>query len=211
MLPLEFEPILKRLRWGGTRLGSLLGKEIGIATNVAESWEISDQPNARSRVMYGPFAGHSLDRLIHEFSDELLGPGQVGASFPLLIKFLDANDRLSVQVHPDDATAQRMQQGLCGKTESWYVLHAEPTSHVYVGLQDGVTRNDLETSLHTGSISELLHSFKVRAGDVVHVPAGTVHAIGEGLLIAEIQQQSNVTFRLHDWNRLDQDRDVQPQ
>lgn len=205
MLPLEFEPILKSIRWGGTRLGSLLGKPLGALTDVAESWEVADQPDARSKIISGEHAGQTLHDLIDTHPRELFGAQGPWQQFPLLIKFLDANDRLSVQVHPDDHMAVQQQAGTNGKTEAWFILHAEPGSQVFVGLKSGVTRSELEAAIEGDRVADLLHSIEVQAGDTIFVPAGTVHAIGEGIVLAEVQQQSNVTYRIHDWGRLGSD------
>lgn len=205
MEPLRFEPILKRIRWGGTRLGSVLGKPIGAATDYAESWEISDHGDDQSVVSSGPLAGQTLQQLLATHNEELLGTHAGMIQFPLLIKFLDANDRLSVQVHPDDALAREFDPHENGKTEAWVILSAEPGSRLYAGLKDGVDAASLRQSLADDTIEDCLHSFEVNAGDCVFIPAGTVHAIAEGILLAEVQQSSDMTFRLHDWGRLGAD------
>ena len=205
MQPLEFQPLLKRIRWGGTRLRSVLDKTIGDATDAAESWEIADHGSDQSVVTQGPLSGWTLTRLVREKSRELLGRDAGLAQFPLLIKFLDAHDRLSVQVHPDNAQVRAAGAHGRGKTEAWVILDAAPGSRIFAGLKHGVDRERLAASLELGRVEECLHSFAARAGECVYLPAGTVHAIGEGVLLAEIQQTSDVTYRLFDWGRLGPD------
>jgi mannose-6-phosphate isomerase len=205
MDPLQFRPILKRLRWGGRRLGTLLGKPIGDEGDYAESWEIADCGDDQTTVVGGLYQGWTLHRLVETHGLALLGLQSTADHFPLLIKFLDAHDRLSVQVHPNDEQARRLGRGPRGKTESWLVLFAEPHSRLYTGLKPGVNRKAFVQSLAAGRIEECLHSYEVRPGDCVFVPAGTVHTIGENVVLAEIQQASDVTFRIDDWGRLGAD------
>ncbi len=203
--PLQFDPILKSIRWGGTRLGTVLGKPIGAATDCAESWEIVDHGNDQSIVTRGPFAGWSLNRLVKEQGRALLGRHADSRQFPLLIKFLDAHDRLSVQVHPSDEQAVKYVPGENGKTEAWVIIDAEPESRLYAGLKQGIDQTELSRHVEAGTVAQCLHSFRVGAGDCVSIPAGTVHAIGEGVLLAEVQQSSDLTFRLDDWGRVGAD------
>jgi mannose-6-phosphate isomerase len=210
MQPLQFQPILKQIRWGGRRLGTVLGKPIGDASDYAESWEIADCGADQTTVTAGPFRGWSLARLVSQEGAALFGRDRRREHFPLLIKFLDCNDRLSVQVHPNDEQAQRMGRGSNGKTEAWVILDAQPGSRIFAGLKPGVNRQSLEQHLNAGTVEECLHSFPARRGDCVFVPAGTVHALGEGILLAEIQQSSDVTFRLFDWGRLGTDGKPRP-
>jgi mannose-6-phosphate isomerase len=208
--PLVFAPLLKRIRWGGRRLGTVLGKSIGAEADYAESWEITDQRDSESRIETGPLQGVSLSELIATAGPSLLGRHSGLAQFPLLIKFLDASDWLSLQVHPDDVLARMFGAGERGKTECWVILQAEPGAEICCGLQRGVTSEELRAALQSVSagadgdlVKKLLHICPVQAGDCVFVPAGTVHALGPGILLAEIQQQSNQTFRLYDWGRMD--------
>ena len=208
--PLVFAPLLKRIRWGGRRLGTVLGKSLGAESDYAESWEIADQPDSESRIEAGPLQGISLSELIATAGSSLLGRHRGLTQFPLLIKFLDANDWLSLQVHPNDALARLYGAGERGKTECWVILQADPGAEICCGLQPGVTSEELRAALQCVSegaaadlVKKLLHICPVQAGDCVFVPAGTVHALGPGILLAEIQQQSNQTFRLYDWGRLD--------
>ncbi len=201
--PLVFEPLLKRIRWGGRRLGSHLQKVIGDGEDYAESWELADHGNDQSRVSDGPLAGYTLRQLMQSHSQELLGQQAGLTQFPLLIKFLDARDWLSLQVHPDDRRARLFHPVENGKTEAWVILDARPESRICAGLNQGVDESALREGLRSGNIEELLHLVPVKPGDCVFVPAGTVHAIGPGILLAEVQQQSDLTFRLHDWGRVD--------
>lgn len=210
MQPLVFEPLLKRIRWGGTRLGSLLGKPLGPETDYAESWEIADHGADQSRVSGGPLHGRTLQELLRQYGSELLGRQSGMRQFPLLIKYLDAHDWLSLQVHPNDQQARQYHPEEQGKTEAWVIIDARPDSRICAGLQAGVTAQDLREALQRGRVEECLHIIGVRPGDCVYVPAGTVHALGPGIVLAEIQQQSNLTFRLYDWGRLGTDGQPRP-
>ncbi len=208
--PLLFDPILKRLIWGGRRLETVLGKSLGEGDGYAESWEIADHRDDVSRVACGPLAGRTLRDLIRDHGTNLLGPRLSDrGQFPLLVKFLDAHQVLSVQVHPDDERGQRLANDN-GKTEAWVILHAEPGSVIYAGLREGITREQFANALETGEVEPLLHRFEPRPGDCVMIPAGTVHAIGAGIVLAEIQQMSDATFRVHDWGRLGADGQPRP-
>lgn len=210
MGPLEFIPILKRIRWGGRRLGDLLGKSIGPFSDYAESWEICDRAADQSVVQCGPYREWPLTRLVRESPVELLGRHAGLSQFPLLVKFLDAHDRLSVQVHPSDDQARRCDLNDRGKTEAWVVLDTEPGSCLYAGLKPGVDIAALRQAIESGTLEQCLHRIEVAAGDCLFIPAGTVHAIGEGILLAEVQQSSDVTFRLFDWNRIGADGKPRP-
>ena len=201
--PLVFEPLLKRIRWGGRRLGSHLQKPIGEGNDYAESWELADHGDDQSRIIGGPLTGTTLRQLMQSHPRELLGKHAEMTQFPLLIKFLDASDWLSLQVHPDDKLARCFDPHENGKTEAWVILDAQPESRICAGLKSGVDVAALREGLNSGNIEELLHQIPVKRGDCVFIPAGTVHAIGPGILLAEVQQQSNLTFRLHDWGRVD--------
>jgi len=203
--PLRFEPIFKRLIWGGRRLATVLRKPIGEGSEYAESWEISDHRADVSRVADGPLAGATLRDLIGRHGEAIFGRA-VGPldQFPLLVKFIDAQQDLSVQVHPDDALGRALADDN-GKTETWVIVHAEPGSRIYAGLHAGVTRREMAAAIEAGTVESLLHSFPARAGDCIYIPAGTVHAIGAGVVLAEVQQMSDTTYRLHDWGRLGAD------
>jgi mannose-6-phosphate isomerase len=183
--------------WGGRRLGEVLGKPLPAAGPHGESWEISDHPVHRS-VVEGD--GRTLRDLLTRDPEALLGATRPGP-FPLLVKFVDVCDRLSVQVHPDDEAAGRLWPGEGGKTEAWFVLAARPGSRVYAGLLPGVDEARLRSALAAGKAAECLHQFEPQPGDCLSLPAGTVHAAGGGVLLAEVQQTSDATFRLYDWDR----------
>ena len=208
--PLQFTPLLKRIRWGGRRLGTHLGKTLGPENDYAESWELVDHGDDQSRVISGSWAGRTLHELVRDEGAALLGAQAGLGQFPLLVKFLDANDRLSVQVHPNDQQAAAAIPGERGKTEAWVILEAEPQACVFAGLKPGVDRPALAQAVAAGTVEECLHRVAVKPGDCIFIPAGTVHALGEGVLLAEVQQSSDITYRLHDWNRLGPDGRPRP-
>lgn len=205
MTPLRFRPLVKRARWGGTQLGSLLGKPTGGHADSAESWEFSDHGRDQSVVDGGPLDGLTLHELIQQHNAELLGQHQGLKQFPLLVKFLDAQDRLSLQVHPSDIQVCAFEPGENGKTEAWVILSAAPGARVFTGLKLHVDQFRFEQHLRAGTVEECLHAYEVHAGDCIFIPAGTVHAIGEGIVLAEVQQSSDMTFRISDWGRLGAD------
>lgn len=205
MYQFQFKPILKQYRWGGRKLGTSLNKPIGTDSDYAESWEMVDHLDDQSEVSTGLFQGQTLRELISNNPDDILGKSSIEKQFPLLIKFLDCNDRLSVQVHPNDEQAGDYQLGENGKTEAWVILDSAPNSVIYVGLKDHVTKESLLNAIESGDVEESLHKIHPNVGDCFVIPAGTVHALGEGILVAEVQQSSDLTFRLHDWDRLDLD------
>ena len=206
--PLSFLPVFKDYVWGGRNLETTLGRELpdGI---VAESWEIAAHPNGQSKVASGPMAGSTLSQVQQKWGEHLLGNSATSKSFPLLIKLLDPNSWLSVQVHPDDAYA-REHAGDLGKTELWIILHAEPDAEIIYGLKAGVDRDRFADSAATGAIDSMLHRVPIRAGDAIYLPAGTVHALGPGAIVAEIQQNSDTTYRLYDWGRTEADGQSRP-
>ncbi|MEX2168775.1 MAG: type I phosphomannose isomerase catalytic subunit [Pirellulales bacterium] len=203
LYPLQFEPLFRRYLWGGRRLASVLGKSIGEGSDYAESWEIVDRGADQSVVASGELAGRTLHEIVMEHGAELFGRHAPQKSFPLLFKFLDAERTLSVQVHPNDEQAAKLDPPDLGKTEAWVVLATEPGSLIYAGLKPGIGRAELAAAIDAGKCDECLHSFEPRVGDCVFIPAGTIHALGAGLVIAEIQQASDTTYRLFDWNRVD--------
>jgi len=206
MDPLVFTPYLRPTVWGRRQLGELLDKPLPAEGSWGESWEVSVHPTHVSRVAEGPLAGLSLTQLCQQHGRELFGSSFVkGQAFPLLVKFLDANDWLSVQVHPDDDKAPELAGETLGKTEAWVVLAAAPGSRIFAGLKRGVTRDHLEEAMLAGRVVECLNAFEPQPGDCLYLPAGTVHAVGGGVLIAEVQQSSDATLRLYDWGRLGAD------
>jgi mannose-6-phosphate isomerase len=204
LYPLRFQPILRRYLWGGRRLESL-GKTLGEGNDYAESWEVVDRGHDQSRVAFGPLEGKTLAELLHEHGDALVGNHADHERFPLLVKFLDANDRLSIQVHPDDARARLLDPPDLGKTEAWVILAANPGSYLYAGLRRGVDRDLLAREVARHTVELCMGRIEPRVGDCFFLPAGVVHALGPGLLVAEIQQSSDTTYRLFDWHRLGPD------
>ncbi len=205
LYPLRFEPCYRQYLWGGRRLETMLGKPLGAGAHFAESWEVVDHGEDQSVVANGPLRGRTLGELRREFPEPLLGRHAPQIQFPLLFKYLDAHQNLSVQVHPDDAAAARLDPPDLGKTEAWVVIHAEPESRIYAGLKRGFDRAAFERELRRGVAHLCLHSWTPQPGDCVFIPAGVVHAIGAGLVVAEIQQSSDTTYRLYDWNRVGAD------
>jgi mannose-6-phosphate isomerase len=186
-------------------MAAVLGKKLGPEADYGESWEISDHGDDQSLVDGGAWHGRPLGTLVREHAGEILGRHQGFSCFPLLMKFLDAQQNLSLQVHPNDEQAAIIVPPDFGKTEAWFVLHVEPGSTIYAGLKSGVDRKQLEDALHAGTATDCIHRLEPKVGDCIFLPAGAVHALGEGILVAEVQQSSNVTYRLFDWNRVGPD------
>lgn len=205
LYPLKFKPILKDKIWGGTRLHTLYGKSASDG-NVGESWELTGFQDDQSIVANGNLAGTTLRNLIEQYKSDLLGVSvyeKYGAEFPLLIKFIDASDDLSVQVHPNDKVAAE-RHSTFGKTEMWYVLEAEEDAILTIGFEQIYSIADYTQAINNDRVEELLHQVKVKKGDVFFIPPGVIHAIGKGIVIAEIQQSSDITYRIYDYNRVDQ-------
>jgi mannose-6-phosphate isomerase len=201
--PIVFEPIPMERVWGGRRFESLLGKAIPNGVLIGELWEIVDREDAQSIVHTGPLRGRSLHDLWSNNRAELFGNAYAtysSARFPLLIKLLDARERLSVQVHPPQHLAETL--GGEPKTEVWYFLDALPGARIYAGLKKGVTREKFEHVLRTGEVERMLHEIAVNTGESIFIPSGRLHAIGEGNVIVEVQQNSDTTYRVFDWNRM---------
>ena len=210
LYPLRFEPVFRQYIWGGRRLETVLGKPIGQGHDYAESWEVVDHGDDQSVVAFGPLAGMTLKQIVKQCGQELLGLHAPLSQFPLLFKLLDCNRNLSVQVHPNDEQGARLDPPDLGKTEAWVILDARPRSIIYAGLKPGVDQSTLAAAIDQGQTESCLHQIEPQAGDCVFIPAGTVHALGEGLLVAEIQQASDTTFRLFDWNRVGADGQPRP-
>jgi mannose-6-phosphate isomerase len=200
--PLKFVPIYKQRIWGGQRLREVFGKYLPAGQKIGESWELADLPEDKSVIANGELAGLTLRSAIEQYPKEITGDENFSLPFPLLIKILDAEDVLSVQVHPDPETCRRMGKGE-PKTECWYIIAAEPGAVIYKGLKKGVTKEQFAEAIEKGTVAETLVKLQVRAGECHFLPAGTAHAIGPGLLIAEIQTPSDTTYRVFDWNRVD--------
>ncbi len=192
--------------WGGRRLGESLGRAVPPGKVIGEAWLISDHDECQSEVDSGPWAGKTLGQLMAECPEYLLGalvkPTPRG-QFPLLLKLIDAGTVLSIQVHPDDETALKLHEPDVGKTEMWHVIEADPGAELVCGLAPGTTRETFAAAVAEGRVEQCMTRFPAPAGTSVFVPAGTVHAIGGGILLAEVQQNSNITYRVHDWNRVD--------
>lgn len=209
LYPLRFQPILRRYLWGGRRLESL-GKTLGEGADYAESWEIVDRGDDQSVVIAGALSGKTLAALVEEFAGPLLGRHAGAPRFPLLFKFIDAQDRLSLQVHPDDARAARLNPPDLGKSEAWIILDAEPHSYIYAGLRHDIDRDMLKHELARRTAELCCERLEPSTGDCYFLPAGVVHALGPGLLVAEIQQASDTTYRLYDYDRLGPDGQPRP-
>jgi mannose-6-phosphate isomerase len=203
LYPLRFEPIYEHRVWGGRRLGDLLTAPLPPDGRIGEAWVLSDRDDHPSRVANGPLKGRTIEQLQKQSPEQLLGKfAQRFRRFPLLLKFLDARDLLSVQVHPSDRQTDLLPAGERGKTEAWVVLEAGPESRVYAGLKPGTTPDDLRRAIPNRSVADHLATFTPKPGDGVFVQAGTVHSLGD-VMVFEVQQNSDVTFRLYDWDRLD--------
>lgn len=202
LYPLRFTPVYQDYLWGGDRILRRFGRTAppGI---YAESWEISARPEGMSMVSNGPLSGRSLATLVEEMGAALLGSRVPGERFPLLFKIIDAHERLSVQVHPDEADAARY--GGDAKTEMWYVLDADPGAAIFAGLKPGTTRKKFEEAVRQTRVDALLQRVPIKTGDAIFIPGGLVHALEPGSLIFEVQQNSNTTYRIYDWGRIGHD------
>jgi mannose-6-phosphate isomerase len=202
LYPFTFQPIFKERVWGGREIQRLYGKPLPPHAPIGESWEISDRPGDASVIANGPLAGKDLRWLMEHHATEILGGAKSATRnrFPLLCKILDAREKLSLQVHPPANLAAKL--GGEPKTEMWFIADAMPGAELYVGLKRGVTRVEFEEKIRDGSVAECFHRLPVKAGDAMFLPSGRVHAIGAGLVIFEIQQNSDTTYRVFDWNRV---------
>ncbi|MDD2286153.1 MAG: class I mannose-6-phosphate isomerase, partial [Paludibacter sp.] len=205
LYPLKFTPILKDKIWGGSTLKKLFNKP-SETDKLGESWELSGYNGDISVASNGFLAGKSLGELIENYKGDLVGSqvyDRFGRTFPLLFKLIDANDNLSIQVHPGDEVALERHNSF-GKTEMWYVIDAEPEGELIIGFKKDCTKEAYLKALEDGNLGDLLQCVKVAKGDVLFIPAGLVHAIGKGVVLAEIQQTSDITYRIYDYNRLDE-------
>lgn len=210
LYPLRFTPIYKDYLWGGHRFGSLFRRPVPHEAVLAESWEVSDHPHGRSVVANGPLRGVTLNRIVRLKPLELFGGKTLEAlgmpeRFPLILKYLDAHTSLSIQVHPDSELSRKMGLPDPGKAEAWVVVAAEPHSRYYAGFNGNYDRRTVAEALLAGRLADLLHGIDAVVGDCIFLAPGTVHALGEGVLVAEVQTAGDTTFRLFDWNRLDAD------
>ncbi len=202
--PLIFEPIIKAKIWGGRSLETALGKRLPPDGSFGESWEVADLEDAQSRVAQGPARGTTLGELLKGWGKDLIGRAPLfEGRFPLLIKFLDARDALSVQVHPDESMAARLGVRVRVKHEAWYVIDADEAGFIYRGVREGVDRSKLEQAIKAQDLESVLNRIPVRQGHCFYLPSGTIHALGAGVTVAEVQTPSDVTYRVYDWNRID--------
>jgi mannose-6-phosphate isomerase len=202
--PLLFNPIFKERIWGGCKLKSFLGKDIP-SSLIGESWEIADLPNDSSTIANGILKGKTFNEVIEIYKSEILGNkvvSQFGLNFPLLFKFLDAKDDLSIQLHPNDELA-KLRHNSFGKTEMWYIMQADEDAEIIVGFKQESSATEYLSHLENKTLPNILKRIKVKPGEVYFLETGTIHAIGKGIVIAEIQQTSDVTYRIYDWDRVD--------
>lgn len=200
LYPLKFKEVYKEYIWGGKGLDKI-GKQVG-SKKIAESWEIACHEDGMSVVADGELKGKTLLELVNEFGEKLLGSRVESGEFPLLVKFINAKNKLSVQVHPDDEYALA-NEGEQGKNEAWVVLHAEEGAKMIIDVAPNVDKNSFKKAINSNDVESCLNYIEVKAGDIINIPAGLVHAIGEGIILAEIQQNSNTTYRVYDYNRKD--------
>jgi mannose-6-phosphate isomerase len=201
-IPLKFKPILKEKIWGGTKLANLLNKQT-LSNNVGESWEIADVDNDVSIVLDGKYQGETLTTLINKYKSSFVGKKayqSFGNKFPLLIKFIEAKDDLSIQLHPNDEYAIKNEESF-GKSEMWYIMQADDDAQLIIGFKEQVNSKTYQKHLKEKTLLKILNSEHVKEGDVYFIPPGRVHAIRSGVLLAEIQQASDITYRIYDWNR----------
>ncbi|TDX59246.1 type I phosphomannose isomerase catalytic subunit [Orenia marismortui] len=207
MYPLKFKPIYKEKIWGGVALSNNFGRDLP-SDSIGESWEIAAHQNGTSIITNGRFAGQTLMEAVKEEGDKVLGSSakeEYYDKFPLLVKILDANAKLSVQVHPDDEYANKHENGELGKTEMWYIIDAKEDAKLIYGVKPEIEKEEFAAAIKEGRLEDNLMEITVKAGDVLYIPTGTVHAIEEGIVLAEIQQNSDTTYRVYDWNRLGKD------
>ncbi len=205
LYPLKFQPVFKDKIWGGHKIKELLGMDYGKLPNCGEAWVVSGVKGNPTLVANGFLSGNELNELVSVYMGDLVGDDvyeKFGDEFPLLIKYIDANDWLSIQVHPDDELAAKRKIGR-GKTEMWYIIEAEKESELISGFSKQVDKETYQKYLSESKLKEILNFEKVRKGDVFFIPAGRVHALGPGILLAEIQQTSDTTYRIYDWDRID--------
>lgn len=209
MYPLKFQPIYKQRIWGGQKLREVFSKDIPAGKKIGESWELADLPQDKSTVVNGPLASLTLRRVIEQYPGQITGNQRFSPPLPLLLKILDCQDILSVQVHPDQEACRRTGRGQ-PKTECWYIISAQPDAVIYKGFNQPVTPQRFLDAVREGKVAELLAKVSVQPGQCHFLPAGTVHALGPGLLLAEIQTPSDTTYRVFDWDRLDESGKARP-
>jgi mannose-6-phosphate isomerase len=203
LTPMKLSPVFLEKIWGGQALSKKLNKNIPQNAKIGESWEISGIEPYESKISNGILKGRSISDLCKEYRDKLLGDSPADTNFPLLYKFIDANDRLSVQVHPDDHQASIHKMGPLGKTECWFIVDAPADAKIIVGLKKSISKDEMLSSIHDGSFKNLLNEEPVVPGDLLFIPADTIHAIMSDTLIYEVQESSDITLRVYDWDRVD--------
>lgn len=204
MYPLKFTPIYQERIWGGQNIAKIFGRKID-GEHIGESWDLSSHSNGTSIVENGYLAGKNLNELIAEYKEQLIGKKFADdTAFPLLIKILDANDNLSIQVHPDDEYAHRV-EGEAGKTEAWYVIHAKENANIIYGLKNKITKEDFVKAIENNRIDDAVQRVPVKAGNMIFVPAGMIHALLDGVMVYEVQQNSDTTYRVYDYDRIGAD------
>ncbi len=205
LYPLKFNPVLKDKIWGGNKIKTVLGIDYSPLPNCGEAWVLSGVEDNPTVVANGFLAGNEMNELVEIYMGDLMGDtlyDRFGNEFPILVKFIDAADYLSIQVHPDDELAMKRGVGN-GKSEMWYIMSADEGAELITGFKKDSNREEYLSYLHNNKVTELLNREKVKAGDVFYMPAGRVHALGPGILLAEIQQTSDTTYRIYDWDRVD--------
>ncbi|MCK4698853.1 MAG: class I mannose-6-phosphate isomerase [Bacteroidales bacterium] len=205
LYPLKFKPVLKEKIWGGNKLNTILGKDLPQNKKIGESWEISGVKDNISVVSNGQLAGNNLQELVEIYMGDLVGDKifeKFGIEFPLLIKFIDASKVLSIQVHPDDELARKRHNAF-GKTEMWYIVQADKNSDIITGFKQEISKEQYQKYFREGMLTQILNIENAEAGEVFFIPAGRIHATGKGILLAEIQQTSDITYRIYDWGRKD--------
>lgn len=207
LYPLKFKPVFKEKIWGGNKLNTILEKNLPHNKKIGESWEISGVKDNISVVSNGQLAGNNLQELVEIYMGDLVGDKvfeKFGIVFPLLVKFIDANKVLSIQVHPDDELA-RKRHNAYGKTEMWYIIQADKDSEIITGFKQEINKEQYQKYFREGYLNQILNIEKAKTGEVFFIPAGRIHATGKGILLAEIQQTSDITYRIYDWDRKDKD------
>ncbi|MFA6715379.1 MAG: type I phosphomannose isomerase catalytic subunit [Victivallales bacterium] len=205
LYPLVFQPIYHGKMWGGAQIGNVLKRDNlpDLEEPIGESWELVDRDDEQSVVSNGPLKGNSISKLVKHYGKSLLGSKYTGGRFPLLVKIIDAGERLSLQVHPDEHACARLGGGAEPKTEMWYILNAKPGAKIMAGVNSRSTKQQLLSTIQTADVEKHLQVFQSAPGDAYFISSGTLHAIGEGNLLLEIQQNSDTTYRVSDWGRVD--------
>ena len=206
LYPLKFKPIFKEKIWGGNKLNTILGKNFPQNKKIGESWEISGFKDNISIVSNGQLAGNNLQELVEIYMSDLVGDKvfeKFGIEFPLLVKFIDAYEALSIQVHPDDELARKRHNAF-GKTEMWYIIQADKDSEIVTGFKQEINKEQYQKYFREGHLNQILNIEKAKEGEAFFIPAGRIHASGKGILLAEIQQTSDLTYRIYDWDRKDE-------